>query len=1200
MSSFFPDLRRSVVNFFRPETKGSIPPPPAPDPHIDLTDMFDPADEDEELNQPAAFFPDKPSKRDYLDFKPYAESLASLIALKETQTPLTIGVFGAWGSGKTTLMRMIQNLLTKEEEETKSKRFVCVRFDAWKYYKEDALWRAMLLRVLDTLRRRLTPDAKPELKNTIVRLEQSLYRDVEWEEKGGLTIDWPQLVKAGAGGALKLSFSFVPGLSTLVKAVEAAQQGIGGGKIAEDVSDVAQAFQRDLVVHHQSQLRHIEQFQNEFARLVRQHFAGQRLVIFVDDLDRCLPEKAIEVMEAIKLFLDVKGCVFILGIDQEVITRGLEAKYKEIASDGQSPEFSRHYIEKLIQLPFNLPPIEARELRSYINALNVAWPKEEKNCEQVFAEGLSPNPRQVKRTINVFMLLWSLAEKRSSGLEAITPLRLAKVVILQTAYPAVFDHLKSDALLLRQLELLCCQNKNALNNQNIDPFLVEAVKQSSLKNLFQLLATEKSASFAGLELDDLKAFFSLARRAPLATVAVSRETATTSQTATDQETRGPVQGRPFQLRSPVRDFVGRSAELNHLLTALRTGSSIGVVTGMAGTGKTEFALLVGEHLRPDYPDGQLFVDMHGSDEVHTQTADALSACIRAFAGPRSEVPEKTEELETLYRSHLNHKRVLIFLDHATSVEQVTPLIPPKGSALLITARNTIVLPGMVNVSLDQLSPEEAMMLFVGICPTVPSDIGKEICRLCGYLPPAVRAAASTLAATQDLKPADYLKQLNDEQKRIELLGTQGVNVSLEASFSLSYSRLPEDAARVFRKLAVFPASFDAKAEETICEDPDHSKLSDLVKFGLVLYDAKEGRYRVHALMRLFAKRKLEDDEKESARKRHALHYLEVLKNADACFSQSGDILIEGLTLFDREQENINAGFQWSARRAQLNLEAASICSDYSRYAVQMLELRKSPRARIEWYEQSLEAAKQLKDLKAEVPHLIGLGAAQSKLGNTEKAIEIYEQALDIASKFRLPQESLILSNLGLKYRDLGLKLRSAANLEKAMKCFNQQRAVSQQTNNARGVSIALVNLANAALLLGKTDQAIKYYLEAREINREIGDLQTEALILGNLGRAYNKMGQPSRALELCREQLQISQKLGDQLGEAAAHFNIGLALQKIGELNGALEEANEALKLYQQLESPHATKVLEWLAKWTPKESTTATLDSAKGEGVQS
>lgn len=1174
------EFRRSILNFFGQRSKSALPETleqnPNPENIAIAPETPDPIDESIKPRPPAIFFPDKPSLSDYLDFKSYAETLAGLIAPDDTQTPLTVGVFGAWGSGKTTLMGMIEDSLRMIETESGKNKFVFVHFDAWKYYKEDALWRAMLLRVLDALRPSLTDNSKPDLKLTIERLEQSLYRDVQWEEKGGLTIDWPKLVKAGTGGALKLSFSFVPGLSMLVKAVEAAQSSIGGGKIAEDVSAIAEAFQRDLVVHHQSQLRYIEQFQTHFFNLVKTHFKDQRLVIFVDDLDRCLPEKAIEVLEAIKLFLDVEGCVFILGIDQEVITRGLEAKYKEFAANDQASTFSTHYIEKLIQLPFHLPPIEAPEMKDYIDALNVAWPHEK--CAQVFAQGLSPNPRQIKRTINVFMLLWKLAERRRKNLgEAVTALRLAKVVILQTAYPAIFDHLKSNAVLLKQLELLSCQAEFT-KAQNIDPFLAEAIKQSSLKKLFQLLAEEESASFAPLERDDLMTFFSLARRAPLVTDNLGKEAAieVLATGPVREESRLPVQEKPFQLRSPLRDFVGRTEHLQQMVGALRNNTSIGVVTGMPGTGKTEFALLVAEYLRADYPDGQLFVDMHGSDETPTDPADALAACIRAFAGWERQLPSDTEELGRIYRSHLNDKRVLVMLDHAASAAQITPLIPPKGSVLLITSRSALVLSGMTSITLDQLSPEEAILLFTSISPSVPTEIVAEICALCGYLPLAVCAAASTLAVTADLDPAVYAKQLSDEQKRIEVLGTEGMNVSLEASFRLSYSRLSEQTASVFRKLSVFPETFDAKAEEIICEDPNHSRLSDLVKWGLVYYEAKEGRYRVHALMRLFAQRQLEETESESVGKNHATYYLEVVKAANARYSQGGDTSIEGLSLFDRERENINAGFKWSANRITSNIEAASICSDYAKSAAQILELRKSPKARIEWFTKALEAARRLENTKAELAHLIDLGAAYSKLGEAARAIDIYTQAQQIARELRLDQtEALILSNLGLKHRDLG-------RVPEAMEYFKEQLEISRKLNNPPGVAAALVNLATACLATNETDQAIEFYNEALSISRQIADLQTEAMVLGNLGRAYNRHGETTRALELWRSQLEISRKLGDRLSEAAAHFNIGIALQRSGEIEEAFAEANKALQIYQQLESPTTKRVQEWLAKWRP------------------
>jgi tetratricopeptide (TPR) repeat protein/Cdc6-like AAA superfamily ATPase len=1140
---------------------------------------IDDADDTAEPAKKSTFFPDKPSRRDYLDFKAYAEPLADLISRESTQTPLTVGLFGAWGSGKTTLMRMIERSLKKIQNQPDSIQFVLVSFEAWKYYKEDALWRAMLLKVLATLRTIAEKESNQELKSEIEHLEQSLYRDVEWEEKGGLTIDWPKLAKAGAGGALKLSFSLVPGMSTIMEAVKVVDKSLGEGDISEHIGAVSDAFQRNMVTHHQLQLRNMEQFQREFFNLVQKHFKNQRLVIFVDDLDRCLPEKAIEVLEAIKLFLDVEGCVFILGIDQEVVARGLKAKYKDAGflENEQSLAFSVHYIEKLIQLPFHLPPIEADEVQAYINALNVDWP--DPKCAQIFAQGLSPNPRQIKRTINVYMLLWSLAKQRQDNLKAVTELRLAKVVILQTAYPDVFDRLKSDAPLLQQLERLSCQEGSSLaDDKNIDSFLIEALKQSSLKKLFQLLADEELASFAGLAPHELTSLFSLARKAPLVSETIIREAPPTAPITTAEPASGPAGrsgDRPFQVRAPVRDFVGRVAQLARMTTALRGETSIGVVTGMPGTGKTEFALLVAERLRADYPDGHLFVDMHG-DEKPIEVAEALSACLRAFGVNPGDL--KDDELVAAYRSQLNGKRVLVLLDNAANATQVTPLIPPQGSAILITSHNSLIIPGMVSIPLDQLSPADALTLFMNISSRVPENIAAEICKLCGYLPLAIRAAASTLEVTTDLDPAVYVDQLRDEQKRLELLRTDDstgtLAKSLEASFNLSYSLLTEPVKTVFRKLAVFPESFDAKAEEFICEDPDHAHLSELLKFGLALYDTQAGRYRVHPLLRLFAQRYLEEAERESVTRNLARHYLIVVKDADALYSKGGDSLIEGLATYDREQINIDAGFTWSKSQPPSDLEAASICSDYPRYCSQFLLLRKSPRERIAWFTPALEASKRVSNINSTMAHLIDLGSAYSSLGESQMAIDFYTEALGIAGPLNASQIELLI------HRNLGLLYRGMSNANEAMNHFEQQLELSQRLRNARGESEALVNLANLLFATGRTADAIENFNRAAAISRGISDLPGEAMALGNLGRAYSNLGDTGRAIQFYHQQLEISQnKLGDRLGEAAVRFNLALTLKQIGKLNEAREEAGTALRIFDELESPNARHVQDWLAK---------------------
>lgn len=159
-------------------------------------------------------------------------------------------------------MRFVERELTKDAE----RNFRIAWFDAWKYEKEDALWRALLLRVMDSLRdRKDDKDETPTpLKAEIERLEQGLYRDIEWQEKGGLTVDWSKLLKGTAAGAVRLSLALVPGLGALEEIAKAAQGKLGEGG---DVQKLLDAFQRKVIDHRQAQLRSIEQFQAEFARL---------------------------------------------------------------------------------------------------------------------------------------------------------------------------------------------------------------------------------------------------------------------------------------------------------------------------------------------------------------------------------------------------------------------------------------------------------------------------------------------------------------------------------------------------------------------------------------------------------------------------------------------------------------------------------------------------------------------------------------------------------------------------------------------------------------------------------------------------------------------------------------------------------------------------------------------------------------------
>lgn len=278
------------------------------------------------------------------------------------------------------------------------------------------------------------------------------------------------------------------------------------------------AFQRKVIDHRQAQLRSIEQFQAEFARLIKQHLLnhGARLVVFVDDLDRCLPEKAIEVLEAIKLFLDVEGCTFLLGLDESMIACGIKVKYQTLAlrregepNEWPTPIDGAAYLEKIIQLPVRLPRIEPAHMRPFIKQLAVL---PEEHCEEVSAQGLETNPRKVKRGLNVFLFIWKLAAQRGI---LVTPLRLAKVVVVYLGHPELYELLRKNPALLRDLEGHFRKQLSEVESQGEAeaPPVSAHLLTPALRTIMTLFLEDDSTSFLKAPYEELSSYFTLTRSA---------------------------------------------------------------------------------------------------------------------------------------------------------------------------------------------------------------------------------------------------------------------------------------------------------------------------------------------------------------------------------------------------------------------------------------------------------------------------------------------------------------------------------------------------------------------------------------------------------------------------------------------------------------------------------------------------------------
>ncbi len=417
---------------------------------------------------------DRYANRDDLGF----DKIRSLLlrVLTQAPTPLTIGLFGPWGSGKTTLLRMIR----QEIEQKRLHYQRTVWFTAWKYDREDALWRAFILRVLDALYprdldaseceelprehcSRLSLSQMDETQRKVVlyldRLATALYRNVEWED--GTTVNWLQAGKEMLKLTIALPLHF-----------------LGFEHFAEKMG-IFPHLDRAILrrQHYLNHLSSIEQFESVFRKVLRLALGDEgRLIVFVDDLDRCLPEKAIEVLEAIKVFLDVEGVIFILGMDRAIIQQGLQTRYTSLLHNSEVfPISGDEYLEKLIQIPFHMPTPNAEQIKQYIHALSRESSSPSpfdpspfnigETTQQLFIIGSNHNPRQVKRVWNTLWLLHEIAKLQEKELDQ---LLLAKIVMIQLHWPELYRQIRSQPDLLPLLERRLLRRKGRKSDEEED------------------------------------------------------------------------------------------------------------------------------------------------------------------------------------------------------------------------------------------------------------------------------------------------------------------------------------------------------------------------------------------------------------------------------------------------------------------------------------------------------------------------------------------------------------------------------------------------------------------------------------------------------------------------------------------------------------------------------------------------------------
>lgn len=659
---------------------------------------------------------------------------------------------------------------------------------------------------------------------------------------------------------------------------------------------------------------------------------------------------------------------------------------------------------------------------------------------------------------------------------------------------------------------------------------------------------------------------------------------------------------PHQLPPPPFNFVGRAREIEELLTALGPNGAapVACINGTGGVGKTALALAAADRLRDSYPDAQLFVQLGGSREDPVDRAESVARCLESLGVERPNLPVSLDERAKQYRHALSGMRALIVLDDAADESQVAPFVPPRGCALIVTSRGKLVVQGVTPIHLNPLPPPEARALLLGSTSRITPGYAEQIARLCGHLPLALHAAGSLLAVRDDLPPADLLSQLRDERTILKTLDRAGkaLEIGVEATLSTSYKRLGAEARRVFRQLAVFPASFDKAAEEAICQDVANEQLSDLALLNLVFYDQRTRRYLLHELVRVYARQLLDPREVGAAGLRHAEHFFHVARRIEALYAYR-DTTARALETFDVEWENLCSALAWLAgNQADGDEGLATLCVQYVDALKDMLYLRRPPAEQVRWLETALSASQRLKRRDMEGRCLCHLGNAYSTT-QPEVAEWCYHRALELACENRdRLGEGKVLGGLGNFYArtgraslavehyvrcwpilydigdwqgvghtltNLGVLYSRLGNSADAVKTYGQALEVAQELNDRPGEATALSNLGTEYLESEDVTTATEFYQRALSVADEAGDLRSRATALTGLGHSYAAAGNHRSAADHHRQALAASREIGDLSIEGVALGNLGNESAQMGEFGKALRLHRRALGISRKL-----------------------------------
>lgn len=441
---------------------------------------------------------DSETELDFLDYDYLIQTIKSIIK-DDALLPASIGVYGDWGSGKSSLMYMC-----KERLEAEDKKIKCLAFNGWLFENYEDAKTAILGSILDEI------SQEERLSGKAKYIINGLYKSIDKFKlvKGALKFGTDVFLTGGVGTILGIT------TNQIIKKTQGAAEDINLEKIQTSISD--ELSNKEL-------REDIKKFQKEFSDLLEESKIS-RLVVFVDELDRCRPDTILDTLEAIKLFLFKGKVAFVIGADERHISYAVKSKFKDI--EGIQIDIGKEYLEKLIQYPIRIPQLNADEVEVYIACLLLqselkkedfekvlSWVTEKKEEDfekfkmslvadlfnndgdvhaevvesisvatqlaSVLSNGLHGNPRQCKRFLNSMYMRLEMAEYKNKKLDRKI---LAKIMMLEYIKPRIFNKIAEMAFSntlekeLQSYEDGTGKETNELKNWHDDTWFLEWCK----------------------------------------------------------------------------------------------------------------------------------------------------------------------------------------------------------------------------------------------------------------------------------------------------------------------------------------------------------------------------------------------------------------------------------------------------------------------------------------------------------------------------------------------------------------------------------------------------------------------------------------------------------------------------------------------------------------------------------------------------